>query len=543
MLYILSVGILVGFSRIRLHWLRWSIAIVCAAAASLVDSFQWSVGDFMTYESFYTMMQSSGDLGAAIAQQGGLILIALVKSLLLLLAIGLKPVASENRLWNNAAWLALPILLVITSLLYFRGGEGSNGLPRAITGISFTILYGYEQLASGVDGRQPVTFKAAPTERPTDIVLIVDESIAGAYLDINNPNGVYSGLATSGKDRAIYNFGHAVSITNCSAGSNLVLRYGGTRDNYRQTLRSGPSIWSYAKAAGRETIYINGQRTAGEYTNGMTDEERQLVDHWVQFPGTSIVNRDHLIADRLADYLNDDKAQFIYINKIGGHFPVNDKFPESAAKYQPTLARGQFVDLADMAIGDNLDKLGGKWQLYRNSYRNTLVWNVGGFFDQLFARAQIGDATIIYTSDHGQNLQEENSGGVEDRATHCTPNPSISEGVVPLVVITGGNSPAAASGKIDWARAIGRGRNRQSGYRIFPTLLRLMGYADRDILPIYGPDLLATDSDPFTFNTHFNARLGSQPKWLHVPFNKIVSPPRSDYLPTRVAPTSGDSGK
>src|SRR3546814_13481670 len=49
-----------------------------------------------------------------------------------------------------------------------------------------------------------------------DIVLIVDESIAARYLDINDPAGVRSGLARPPAGVRVANFGVAASITNCS---------------------------------------------------------------------------------------------------------------------------------------------------------------------------------------------------------------------------------------------------------------------------------------------------------------------------------------
>jgi hypothetical protein len=522
---------LTGFALLRSGWLRWTMALLLAAGSMLVDGYQWAVGDFMDYESFVTMVQSAGDIGSAAAQQGGALLLAGGKALLLLLAVGLKP-SEGGGLWaRGARWAALPILLGLSVLLFFRGGEGGSGLPSSHSGASLALLHAYDVATSERGPRQQVALKPAAPSRNSDIVLIIDESIAGAYLDINSETGVYSGLAggaTGGEvGPPIHNFGLATSVTHCSVGSNVVLRFGGTRDNYRKTVRTGPSIWAYARAAGLGTVYLDGQRTGGRYQNRMDDAERALIDAWEQFDDVAVVDRDHAVADRLAGYLNDGKPQLILINKVGGHFPVSDKFPISHARYQPMLKRGLMPDVTDMAGGDNLDGRQSNWRLYRNSYRNTLLWSVGGFFDRLFAQAAIGDATILYTSDHGQSFHERDDGG---KATHCTPAPQIEEGVVPLVVI--GDKAQGTR----WAQAAAAGRDQSSHYRIFPTLLGLMGYAAKDVAPLYGPDLLAAEPDPFTFNTRFNARLGSDPAWLHVPLDQIARPPLSDY---RAEATSG----
>lgn len=542
-LFLLCAISLLGMALFNSPWLRWPLALLLAAGSMLVDGYQWAVGDFMRYESFVTMVQSTGDIGSAMAQQGAAMVMAAGKALLLLFAIGLQPRASDMLMARFARWAALPVLLGLSVLLYFRGGEGASGLPPPHGGTSMALLYAYDVATTDNSPRRSVSVRAATPGPTADIVLIIDESIAGAYLDINSPDGVYSGLAgvktgakagasarakgaATGGRPPIHNFGLATSITHCSVGSNVVLRFGGTRDNYRETVRSGPSVWAYARAAGLGTVYIDAQRTDGRYQNQMDDAERALIDQWDQFDDVPVVDRDHAVADRLAAYLNDGKAQLILVNKVGGHFPVSDKFPLGYARYQPMLKRGRFADVSDMATPDTLDGSARNWRLYRNSYRNTLLWNVGDFFDRLFAQASIDGATILYTSDHGQSFHERGDRG---EATHCTPAPQIEEGVVPLVVI------GDAADEAQWASAAEAGRDRLSHYRIFPTLLGLMGYARRDVEPLYGPDLFSPAADPFSFNIRFNARLGSDPVWRHVPLDEIAHPPDSDYA----APADG----
>lgn len=528
---------LTGFALLRQSWLRWPIAALMAAGSMLVDGYQWAVGDFMDYDGFVTMTQSTGDLGNAIAQQGPVLIWAAAKAIILFFAIGLKPVGAASVATRAASWTALPILLLLTTVLFFRGGEGASGLPTSHSSMSYLSLFGYEYVTADRAPREEVAIARAPDKLTSDIVLIIDESIAGAYLDINSIDGVYSGLLDPKPGVSIHNFGLATSINHCSVGSNVTLRFGGTRDNYRDTIRSKPSIWAYAKQAGLGTIYIDGQRTGGRFQNQMNAQERKLIDQWDQFADVPVQQRDYAVADRLSDYLNDDIPQFILVNKVGAHFPVNDKFPASHATYRPMLKRGQYPDVTDMASDDDIDGGDSSWELYRNSYRNTLTWQVGGFFDRLIADADLTDATLIYTADHGQTFHER---GEQGQATHCTPNPAIEEGVVPLVVL-GGSADGAESAR--WAAAAQTGQNQRSHYRIFPTLLGLMGYAAEDVRPVYGVDLFSDEPDPFTFNVRFHARLGSSPSWLHVPVEKIARPPTSDYRKIPGGKSSGDRTK
>lgn len=520
-LFVLCLISAVGAAFMARTSLRWLLAILLASGSWLVDGYQWVVGDFMAYDSFVTMMQSAGDLGNAFEQQWPVMLLAATKAGLLLVGIGLRPVKQRHWMTRLLSLASLPGILALTVLLFFRGGEGASGLPSSHSGLSFALLQGYEFVVTPDGDREAVAMLSSSAAPRGDIVLIIDESIAGAYLDINDEHGVYSGLAGSDRSASIHNFGLAASITHCSVGSNLSLRFGGTRKNYQATARTKPSIWAYAAKAGLQTVYLDAQRTGGDYQNQMDDAERKLIDQWVQFADIPVVDRDQAVASRLTELLNDDQPQFILVNKVGAHFPVNDKYPDSHKWFTPSLPRGSFADVADMAVPDELDGAEGNWRLYRNSYRNTLSWSVGSFFDRLLGAARLNNATIIYTSDHGQHLHEQPDNGT---ATHCTPNPAIEEGVVPLVVISG-----QTADQTQWKAAAKAGHDRLSHYRIFPTLLSLMGYGQPDIMPVYGPDLLSGEIDSFTFNVRYNARLGSSPVWKHIAIENVARPPVGDY--------------
>src|SRR3546814_6728377 len=127
-----------------------------------------------------------------------------------------------------------------------------------------------------------------PAADQGDIVLIVDESIAARYLDINDPAGVRSGLARPPAGVHVANFGVAAAITNCSYGSNMTLRHGGTRAAYRRINATMPSLFAYAKRAGFGTVYIDAQRDGGAYQNGVDDRERRDIDRFVHLGDVQI---------------------------------------------------------------------------------------------------------------------------------------------------------------------------------------------------------------------------------------------------------------
>jgi len=505
---------------------RWSFALLISLAGVIVETYQSSVEDHMPYDAFISMINASGSLHEAWGQYAGAIVIGGVQALLLFLGIGLSihhPVKAHSKKLIAAPLL---ILFVLAGILFIRGGDGARGLPASYTGAAYTLLYGYERSTEVIAPREPVKLPVVhPVNGDGDIVLLVDESISGHYLDINNPDGVRSGLLDPDSGVSTHNFGLAVSIAHCSAAVNMTLRHGGTRDDYVRINGSMPSIWAYAKKAGMETVYIDVPRTKRIFNNLMDESEMKDVDQWIEFDDVPIQRRDHASADALAGFLNDGKRQFIYLQKIGAHFPIHDKYPDEYMRYKPALPRGQFLHIADTGDREGFSGSRDSWVTYRNSYRNTLTWNVGAFFDRLLGQADLGGSTIIYTSDHGQNLHERGGTGV---VTHCSPDPVPEEGLVPLVVL---DTPEAAGqpGAIDWDDAIARGRDRSSHFQIFPTLLEMMGYDPEAVQAIYGKDLLTANQAPFAFNYQYNARLGRTPSWKEIDLDAIAWPPLSDY--------------
>ncbi|MEZ5693967.1 MAG: sulfatase-like hydrolase/transferase [Altererythrobacter sp.] len=501
-------------------WLRWLWGISLTATGYVLLVYEHASHHFMTYDVFVSMIYSVSAADEALAQNGRAFLSAIWQSLVIGLGVAIKPrriPALPPRLLAGGPWL---ILGALTAMLFVRGGEGGRGLPAGMTGTAYSILALYEEVTRDRSERLPATAK--PTRDPLvrNIVLMIDESIAPQYLGINDARGVPTPLSAPPDGVSVQNFGIAAAIAGCSTGVNLTLRHGGTRDNYQTTNSRHAAIWAYAKAAGLHTVYIDGQRVNGLKGNQVGKHELENIDRVIQFPDVAVVDRDIAIAHELARQLDDPTPKFILVNKVGAHFPVHDKFPDRMAKYKPILPRGRWGSVSDTGSRAGFGGTPEEWRRYRNSYRNTLLWNVGEFWRVLFSEADLSQTSIIYTSDHGQVLHEDGSPGT---TTHCSADPPAEEGAVLLLAVEG----KGASG-LDWGRWAAANRNRSSHYMIFPSLLRMMGFAADDIRENYGPSLLEKSTDPMTFNRLFNARLGRKPEWRQVEPAKLIRPPESD---------------
>ncbi|WP_434569114.1 sulfatase-like hydrolase/transferase [Pseudomonas sp. Z3-8] len=501
---------------IRQALVRHLFALAMFASAVFFEVYTRVTDSYLTYSQFVSMVYSGGFIQEAAYQYRDVIISAVAGGLLLLLGIGLKPRRRLPLPGYVAITAPLIGVLLLSGVLFVRAGEGARGLPIMYTPLAYLNLFIYEAVHNTVGPRAPVRLVRQTAAIGHDIVLIIDESIGGNYLDINTPSGVATGLKTPPPGVEILNYGYAASIANCSVDTNVTLRYGGTRGDYMRINSTQPSIWQYARNAGLRTVYIDGQNTGGKRQNLMTELEQQDIDEFVQFDQVRVRDRDMAAAAKLIELMGNDRAELVVVNKVGAHFPVHDKYPDAFMTYRPALPRGQFEEVADTGRRDGFSGEANDWVLYRNAYQNTLLWNVGEFFQRLFREGNLDNAVLIYTSDHGQDLHERGNPGLN---THCGGDPVEEEGLVPLLVIQGSRLQT-----LDWRSAWAQNKDRSSHYNIFPTLLRLMGYESAGVTALYGKSLDQPTEDDFTFNYRFNARLGAKPAWKHIDLDNIVTP-------------------
>ena len=217
---------------IRQTLLRHLFALVMFVSAVFFDVYTRVTADYLTYSSFVSLVYSGGFIQEAIYQYRDAIISGLAGGLLLLFGIGLKP--RRRMPLPSALLVSAPVLgvLLLSAVLFVRAGEGARGLPIMYTPLAYLNLFTYEALHNTVGPREPVNLARNDQPMGHDIVLIIDESISGNYLDINAPFGVHSNLKEPRPGVEIFNYGYAASIANCSADTNVTLRYGGTRADY-----------------------------------------------------------------------------------------------------------------------------------------------------------------------------------------------------------------------------------------------------------------------------------------------------------------------
>jgi len=513
--------LLVAFSPSRATRIVWTV-LFCGATL-WVRSYELITAKHLGLEDFEQLLQLRPFVGDVLDTYQRFILIALGQSFIGVLAINLPPYSLPRLAWRDVATWArvtpvVPIFM-IAAILYARGGQGSGGLPAQYNPLAFAGLLTLERLTERpLPPRAGVELPLSAAQELKDIVLVIDESIRGDLLDINHPGGIKTRLDRFSSETV--NFGIAASATDCSAETNVTLRYGARRSTYLRDIYTRPSIWLYAQTAGYEPVYIDGQRYNGDLHNNMTAQERREINRFIQLSEfVKPADKDITIARIIRTVMRTPGRHFILVNKSGTHFPFEGKYPESHTVYAPTM-RATF-------FSNETDPQGVAWQgqetpleraKFLNSYKNAVEWNVGFFFQRLLAGLDLTDAVVVYTSDHGQDFHEDGRPGWR---THCdSGNAPPGEGIVPFVIIT---SQPELLARLRKAAEMNRGRI--SHFNVFPSLLLLMGYSGSDLLArddfertIFN-DLTGND---MRFLSDYFVRFGRKPVW-----NSIEPSPES----------------
>lgn len=358
--------------------------------------------------------------------------------------------------------------------------------------------------------RQSVTLSAIHAKQ-ANIVFIGDESVRGDFIDFNHDLGTTPYLNRH-KNNFI-NFGFASSGGNRSDFSQYILRTGGQYNNLSKTVITNPYIWQFAKHAGYKTVLIGLQHAGRIGTDFNSSEELQYIDDNVNLLHIDLDKRDIYAADYIRKLIKNTKQPlFICVMKVGAHWFYDYRYPPEQAFYRPHLhvpdafTVDKTFDIStrmfkkgwhktaipvsiDTASGALIEKDPLRLRML-NSYRNVIRWSVDHFFAVLL-QEDLPGTSIVYTSDHGQNLLD-NIGFPHSNVI----DPFYMEGIVPLFIYS--KDPLWQE---KFKRASKINQDKSSHFEIFSTLLLLMGYDHKQVFKTIGPSLLDPISHPRKFTS------------------------------------------
>lgn len=490
-------------------WLtRFFWAAVIALTTGMSYGFYIAGGSEIEVLDVLSLWQARHEAGRAFEFFQDALNQAIVVALIGFIIIVIPPPAIKGKLGDYLAKLkwapAVPIGLFI-ALILLKSDHAVTGLPQQFAPLSIASAVGYKLSTHKVPERNSVSKAPEGSSKVRHIIYLVDESINPGY--IYQPSGKLMESLHNNVDK-IADFGVAISGGNCSARSNAILRFGGTRNNLLHDIQKSPTIWQYAKKAGFRTVYIDAQAVEiqpitkpGDYQNYMTTTETRFVDKFYKIKDVETSMADLRLVEIIKSELDTDVPTFIYANKQGAHFPYHKDYPESEEIYKPISTTS--------TVKDEKSKQG-----LINAYKNAVRWAVDIFFQKFFSAINLEQVAVIYTSDHGQNLGH-------PRQPQCSTADRASpvEGMVPLMFMTGNENLIAG-----FKTAAKNNFNKVDHFSIFPTLLNLFGYSE-DIQSYYGSGLLEQHfSKGAAFNTgDIMGILSSDTIWTEVTENERIN--------------------
>ena len=167
-----------------------------------------------------------------------------------------------------------------------------------------------------------------------NIVFIVDESIRGDHLSLNGyerPTSPY--LEELQRNGVLYNWKDSASLATSSLHSNTFLLTGINQlPDIAQNTRKMPTIFAYAKAMGYRVSVLDVQMNTRWL---MQASDYALVDERLterDFSQVAESEMDMEAARWIDEKLRSSTGNFIWINKMGVHFPYAARYPMEGGK-------------------------------------------------------------------------------------------------------------------------------------------------------------------------------------------------------------------
>lgn len=424
---------------------KWLSFFFISLSILVFDSYYRIMGWDLQYEAFFLLIKSRNNILDVLFMYWQVICLSLLKIFFLFccfFAISKEISSILEKKWFSLCgillFLFLSILVWISCI--FRETGSTDKFPSALKLSGLIITYYYDMLTCPYTyqyGLGDKKIKVVNNSSYRNIILVIDESVRWDFSPFSRINQIKT---KDNQSWQIFDYGYATSYANVSATSNIALRKGLRFENIARDFYDNSLIWDYAKHAGFTTILYDNQY-CGVGHDYFDNKELKMID-------VNICQKDNdkEIWRYLEKYITFNKSPvFAIIIKKGSHFPYSNNFPTG---YQSNVKVNQYIEQRQI----------------RKDYLDSIVYQSDDFwkaFEQLYVN---NPTLIIYTSDHGQNLED-----VPGPSHGTDKNPYFGEGIVPIVVLSNIKNSLFDKNFL-------YNKNKVSHFNIFPTLLEAMGY-------------------------------------------------------------------
>lgn len=456
-----------GAPFLRRTWARWPLVIIFLIGFGMNYVALSVQGESLSSHMLATFIQARQEVGHAVGTYGSQILIGSAIVAVLAPLLLMQP---QLEVSLGGWFLAVPTAaFAFASLLIGNFTGRIEDFPSPIA-VPIQAYFAAREAEIYLGPRDPLMYEDPIQPKLDKVILVVDESIRGDYLQLNNPAFDNTPFLVSIR-QSLANFGVASAYSNCSATARVALRSGARDVDFPdpdQRLLRQPTLWQFAKKADYRTLYIDTWLPVRKMSSMLTYDELRYVDERADVPLDPYWEADDRVADRIVKEVERPGPALLFVEKIGLHTPYQRNLPPDAG-YAPAPGAVPHQDL-DTARATTV-----------RDYSVGIRWRVDRFFERLLPAIDKPGVLLIYTSDHGQALYD---GGYD--ASNCSgPNAVKGEGLVPLFVFAG-DEPLRRTFQASAARS----PNKASHADIFPTLIWAMGFDPDMVRPPYSGGLL-----------------------------------------------------
>lgn len=297
------------------------------------------------------------------------------------------------------------------------------------------------------DSSRGFSFDARSTRPDTLVetyVLVIGETSRADHWQINGYHRPTTPMLADEYASEIYNFPRAMSESNTTHKSVPLMLSHLTPATYGDSIYRVKSVITAFREAGFSTAFVSCQRRNGSFIDFFGAEADTCL--FIREPdGLDRPDANDMTLARVFERLMADnrcRKRLIVLHTYGSHFSYRDRYPREYARFTP--------DTYAEAVAEKRSEL-------INAYDNTIAMT-DRLLDRILItlRRQPGVAAMIYTSDHGEDIFDDD----RNLFLHASPCPSFYQLHVPFIVWLSpayrGMCPQAASAlQANSAKAVG----------------------------------------------------------------------------------------
>ena len=289
-------------------------------------------------------------------------------------------------------------------------------------GYNISLAVGHSvRLSHYSDTSRGFTF-GARSERsdslPETYVLVIGETSRADHWQINGYQRPTTPMLAGEYAGEIYSFTRVMSESNTTHKSVPLMLSHLTPVNYGDSIYRVKSIITAFREAGYRTAFVSCQRRNGSFIDFFGEEADTCL--FIREPdGLNLPDADDMTLARTFECVlagNRATKRLIVLHTYGSHFNYRDRYPREYARFMP--------DTYAEAVAEKRSEL-------INAYDNTIAMT-DRLLDRILItlRRQPGVAAMIYTSDHGEDIFDDE----RHLFLHASPCPSFYQLHVPFIV-------------------------------------------------------------------------------------------------------------